>query len=390
MENLINKKVNEIYSVISNKKNKRYSLLGDGAGELLFLYHYAKYKKDNRSREVFEQRLEHFLLNFQNTEAFSLCNGLMGNVWLLQYFINEGIIDDLLLDIKEDLNHKFIELSEYLNNLNDYDYLHGLLGVVYCSAYTEVIVQSNIQQALIKFITTLKKDGDFYYVTDWMNFASKENTYDEVINLGLAHGLPSVVSVLSKLKNNKEYLPYVIGIINLILKSKKSSNNECLFGSVLYDRKLLNKNSRLAWCYGDLGIACMFWNAGIAFNIKDWELEAIDIILHSCNRRDLIETSVSDAGICHGTAGIAHIFHRFYLRTKNEKINDAANYWFNETIKMAKFEDGVAGYKSWQNKQGWVNEIGLLEGITGIGLVLLDLLSDDETNLDWDSCLLIS
>lgn len=56
---------------------------------------------------------------------------------------------------------------------------------------------------------------------------------------------------------------------------------------------------------------------------------------------------------------------------------------------MAKFEDGLAGYKTWQGaERGFRNEYGLLEGIAGIRLVLLAYLSDEEPT--WDECLLLS
>ena len=66
-----------------------------------------------------------------------------------------------------------------------------------------------------------------------------------------------------------------------------------------------------------------------------------------------------------------------------------AAYWIGRTLSMAKFEDGLAGYKTWQGaERGFRNEYGLLEGIAGIRLVLLAYLSDEEPT--WDECLLLS
>ena len=148
-------------------------------------------------------------------------------------------------------------------------------------------------------------------------------------------------------------------------------------------------SSRLAWCYGDLGISVALWHASQALGRKDWEQEAIDTILHASKRRGLVENGVVDAGLCHGTAGIAHIFNRMHGYTGLEELKEASNYWFAETLKMARFEDGLAGFKAWQgNERGWVNEPGLLEGIAGIGLALISAVSDIEPA--WDECLLLS
>lgn len=66
-----------------------------------------------------------------------------------------------------------------------------------------------------------------------------------------------------------------------------------------------------------------------------------------------------------------------------------AAYWIGRTLSMAKFEDGLAGYKTWQGaERGFRNEYGLLEGIAGIRLVLLAYLSNEEPT--WDECLLLS
>lgn len=99
---------------------------------------------------------------------------------------------------------------------------------------------------------------------------------------------------------------------------------------------------------------------------------------------------VYDAGLCHGAAGVAHIFNRFYQDTHNEVFKEAALYWFNQTLEMDTFQDGLAGYKASISTSGteYENCTGLLEGIAGIGLALIGAVADFEPN--WDECLLIS
>jgi hypothetical protein len=57
---------------------------------------------------------------------------------------------------------------------------------------------------------------------------------------------------------------------------------------------------------------------------------------------------------------------------------------------MAVYKDGIAGYKAWHTEKygGWVAESGLLEGIAGIGLMLVSIVSDIEPK--WDRCLFLS
>lgn len=111
-------------------------------------------------------------------------------------------------------------------------------------------------------------------------------------------------------------------------------------------------------------------------------------MLHASQRKDFEKNGIVDAGICHGTAGIAHIFNRFFFETKMPIFKDTANYWIKETLKMATHDDGLAGYKSFYSEKEWVKEYGLLEGVAGIGLALLSHISDEEPT--WDRCLLLS
>ena len=61
-----------------------------------------------------------------------------------------------------------------------------------------------------------------------------------------------------------------------------------------------------------------------------------------------------------------------------------------ETLKMAKFPDGLAGFKTYRPEKygGWTNQYDMLEGIPGIGLAMLSYIS--ETEPTWDECLLLS
>ena len=152
----------------------------------------------------------------------------------------------------------------------------------------------------------------------------------------------------------------------------------------------MHYNSRLAWCYGDLGIASAFWQTGKNNNNTEWKQEAIDILLHTAQRLNTKENLIMDAGICHGAAGVAHIFNRFYKETGIKEFDEARWYWLDQTLQMAKPGTGLAGYQVWNHKAGWQNEYGLLEGIAGIGLALAGFLTEDVQDLDWDQCLLLS
>lgn len=52
-----------------------------------------------------------------------------------------------------------------------------------------------------------------------------------------------------------------------------------------------------------------------------------------------------DAGLCHGSAGVAMIFHYMYRQTGDERLRAACDFWHEQTLAHARWEDGIAGYK---------------------------------------------
>ena len=111
----------------------------------------------------------------------------------------------------------------------------------------------------------------------------------------------------------------------------------------------------------------------------------------SLQRKSNEDTSVRDAGVCHGSFGNAQIFNYLYQETNNTIFKNAAIYWINRGLKMAIHKDGYAGYKQCigvGEDEKWSPEISLLEGVAGIGLTIIDYLTDYENR--WDECLMIS
>ena len=57
---------------------------------------------------------------------------------------------------------------------------------------------------------------------------------------------------------------------------------------------------------------------------------------------------------------------------------------------MAKYDDGLAGFKAWRTEVygGPEKSDSLLDGIAGIGLAIISCLNSNE--LGWDECLMLS
>lgn len=287
--------------------------------------------------------------------------------------------------ISDDIINLLINVSTLYFKKGDYDYLHGGLGPAVCFLNQANSIKE--RQGLKNILNLL---GEIIEIKH-RAFPFKNEFKFTGSDLGLSHGISSIVSILVRAiecnMSNERCEKLLNETLNWII-SKRHESGLSLYPNFITDQKPYN--SRLAWCYGDLGIASVFWQAGKILKNQEWKKEAIAIMLHSSKRRDLKENSVLDACFCHGTSGIAHIFNRFYKETGRKEFNEARWYWLHKTLEMATCNNDFADYKMWKGEKGWKNEYGLLEGISGIGLVLLGFLTHDIKNLNWDECLLLS
>ena len=149
--------------------------------------------------------------------------------------------------------------------------------------------------------------------------------------------------------------------------------------------------SRLAWCYGDPGIAATLLVAARAAGEPAWEDKALEVARAAASR-PAERSFVRDAGVCHGAAGLAHLFNRFWQASGEEVFRDAARFWIERTLELRSPGEGIAGFRAWHAMTGstgqWAAVPGLLEGAAGVALVLLAAVSPVEP--EWDRILLVS
>jgi len=390
--NIILDKYYEIFDTIQTSDELEVlshpSLMGGLAGIALFYsYDYIVFR-----REISYNKLENILIKImyqltRNMNNYSFSSGIAGVGWLVRHLIKQELLDDSLKDLLDILDTKVIAYTKAELENGKFDYLHaGLGGFLHFNFQHEHINQyDDFVNSLLK---TSLRCGDTLY---WKgNMSSIRVKIEDTVNMGMSHGLPGILVIIAnvyKLNPSKELYDVMKMITNMFSKIEYNSSqsifpysyNEAISQSS-YD------NVRLAWCYGDLGISIAMWQAGEIMNDKLIKDNAVRICLHTTKRKKLAETGVVDAGLCHGSSGIAHIYNRMHVYTGIEEFKEAANYWIEETIKMAQFEGGVAGFKSWHN--GWENDYSFLEGIAGIGMVLLSHIKDEEPT--WDRVLLLS
>ncbi|WP_348724379.1 lanthionine synthetase C family protein [Parabacteroides goldsteinii] len=391
--------VNSIYKeLMSCDLSGNIGLHGGTSGIALFLSYYDNIilQKNEISQRVF-QILEYNIQWINSGKKIhTLCRGLSGFGWLCEHLRKMDMLSNVNIEFLDDLDHVLYKQMIYDIKHENYEFLHGAIGVgtYFLSRFDknkEVI--GYIEELLIeleqKGILCESKSVKWLSV---LNFQTGEKGYD----ISMSHGMSSIAAFLIRLHQ----LNFEVERVERLLASTIAYILEQITykeGNISYFPTHSKESgyglvySRLAWCYGDLSIAHVLWRVAILMNNKELENTALRILYYNSNRLDLQSNGICDACLCHGTAGIAQIFWNIYLNTHINKFKETTEYWIHQTIQMAKHPDGLAGFKAWNTDEyggGYVNSVGLLEGIAGIGLVLLSQLT--EKKLVWDESLMLT
>jgi hypothetical protein len=101
----------------------------------------------------------------------------------------------------------------------------------------------------------------------------------------------------------------------------------------------------------------------------------------------LEDSHVVDAGLCHGSAGLGHLFNRMHQASGDPVLEDAALRWYRHTLDIQRPGEGIGGYAFWVPPQ-WKPTAGFVDGAAGVGLGLLGGVSSLEPA--WDQFLAVS
>src|SRR5262249_14891840 len=88
-----------------------------------------------------------------------------------------------------------------------------------------------------------------------------------------------------------------------------------------------------SWCYGDPGIASALLLAAQIVRHSDWERAALDVA-HRAVRHAAEHAGFLGVSLCHGTAGIAHIFNRVFHMTDDQLFKQASQRWYAHTLDL--------------------------------------------------------
>lgn len=390
LKGIVSKEVNEILELlqdwdsISQQPNVNHIALVSGLPSIILVLIDCHLKSpDMVKKEKIIQYIMHSFDVLENTDKIlpSYCSGFAGygffllklkkTSFFLTYF-NKEIIDHVneILEQIDEILEEQIDVDFFDEN---YDILHGVVGIgLYFLERNKINLVNKIIDDLEK--TSFKNENQVF----WKKY-QKYKLHTSVIDMGNAHGNASIIYFLSKViskttlnEKNRETIHHAI---NFHLKNAQTLDDKILtyFPHQIVAsefEKGIHKpqNSRLAWCYGDLGTLYTLLLASDQINeptLYDQVLTKLRDVAKRINETEYFEI---DAGFCHGSSGIAIIFKNIYSLTNEKNFLDASEYWIKETLKF-KFKDihneSVAGYNL-PIKDFNEQSITLLEGLSGI------------------------
>lgn len=394
---------------------RRPSLAGGDAGIGLFFAYLALTTEEEAEADRWADEALRFVDRAADALSASvtppeLYSGFTGVAWTLEHldgrlFENEG-------DGQAPIDEVLIEYLDSPAAVLEYDVIQGLTGFgVYAlergDRPSAVRCLEKVVHRLGEVATRDEEGVRWFSAPERLPEHQREQYTEGNFNAGVAHGLPGVLPVLAGAAAagvaEEEAKELLEGAVAWLLSHRldPEEHEGChLPYAWTPDGSPGGGPSRAAWCYGDPGAAASLYCAALRMGRPDWAEEAERMALDAAQRPQ-DQVGIQDAGLCHGSAGLGHIYHHFYRLGGDERFADAARTWYRWTLDFQRrmlAEEGVehvAGFPAWamdyndpEAGLAWRPDAGFLTGTAGVGLALVAALSAVEPA--WDRVLAMS
>jgi lantibiotic modifying enzyme len=321
----------------------------------------------------------------------SLYSGFTGIAWAVE------LVDRLLGTEGEDRNGDIDEavtslLQRYPEHA-PYDLINGLTGLgVYALARWPRPAAVDCVLSVVRQLARRARhdrDGVSWWTPPSRQGPRRERARPGGVDLGVAHGIAGVIPFLARAHKlglaDQTVRPLLDGAVRWLLAHMVDTASGPTVPYFVADG-IEPGPARSAWCYGDPGVAAALLLAARDAGEPAWAAAATGLAVRAANRPP-DQTGVVDAGLCHGSAGLAHLFNRAYQMTAEPTLADAARFWVGRTLELCSAAAG-RGETLTDAAGSACNGPGLLEGTAGVALAMEAASTTVEPV--WDQMLLVS
>ena len=350
---------------------RAFQLMDGQLGCAVFLAYHAGWRDDERSREAADAILARALEGAAACEEPSFYAGLAGMAWAIEH------VEDVLGGGDDEPDDgPAAALEEILAARPDsieIEWLSGLCGwAVYALARPRSPVRARLLARIVDSLAARAEPapggGVRWRCPDWMPLAQDRARFpDGCYPLDPAHGAMGPIGVLAGCTAAgiavDRARPLVDAAVVWLLAQRMAG------GGPLFPRCAGEREGGLGWCAGDPGVAAVLHAAGVALDRPDWREAALEAARRAA--RGFAAARELEAGLCHGAAGLGHIFNRLAQASGDPELSGAARRALVVAMEAPSTGDS-----------------GLLTGGAGVGLALLSAVSQVEPA--WDRAVLIS
>lgn len=373
--------VGEIAAVLRERREEGWPALAGGAAGRAFLF--AELER-GQPRNGHASQAEALLQGAASALAEQplppwLYAGFSGVAWALQRLGTLGLSPVQDLDEVDEALLGLVSRSPWRAS---YDLISGLVGLgVYA---LERLPRPRAARCLEQIVARLderstRDAAGFCWWTPAEHLPEHQRAVhpEGYFNLGAAHGMPAVVALLALCAragvSEARARELATGGARWLLANLRPGSPGARFTPWLVPGAPLTV-PRSAWCYGDPGAVLCLLVAARALADSGLEHTVLELAREAA-RRPAPACGVNDASLCHGAAGLGHVYNRVYQATGEPLFKDVATTWFSQALQLRRPGEGVAGYLSWsevpgREEAGWVPDASVLNGAAGVALAL--------------------
>lgn len=376
-------KIDEIYEAVRAHRDQLTSFgfsrgfLGVSVFSYLYGVHSGREEFMDEARQTFDQACDMIEGDLQKSYPQDFAE--LGAV--SQYLHQAGVLDLDPNTFLGDVDTILLKKMRFeVSNKNIGGFVNGALGYglyfLHRSRYDRENAEPIVGELIRGIIQAAVRTSQGCFWTSKLN-PKKENTY-----LSVPHGSAAVLLFLTRAVEMGLYpasrLQEIACETIAYIQAHRVANDYYQFIDIVQDPH----NSRLALCYGDMGIGYTLLRAGSAFNNQEWSQEGRAILKSCAARRDESVTGVQDASVLFGATGLALMFDRIAKITNDPVMSDAAGFWYQEILRYDGTDGGYAGYRAAYNQWHAHTNLAFSEGVIGIGCGLIKGLHSGKVNFD--------
>lgn len=369
------------------------SLSTGHAGVALFFGYLALARSDEKLADLASEYLSKAIdsVATEDSVALGLFTGLSGLAWTWQR-LNHLLYGENSASAMEEIDRAILEAVRATPWQFEWDLVYGLAGMgLYVLNHPDPAFAWEATSQIVARLSELATEGSpglaWKTLPEFMTPRNAQKYTGGRFDQGVAHGVPGVIGFLSSAcqkgiapEPTRDLLDRSLSWLSANMRPEDGGSTFTYFPPEMLD-------ARSGWCYGDPGVSAVLLQVDGKVGEISCSHLAVSVACRAA-RRPPQQTGVADATLCHGAAGLGHIYNRLYQSTGEIELASAAKSWFEKAIAMREPGKGIGGYLNWWPEiQDWRAESGFLVGGAGIGLALLASISAVEPF--WDSPLLL-